>query len=619
MPALFIFWVAYFLIYGRGILAFVVRIVPRHTREKTMRVLGVRGSADVPSIEEAIVFRFKAAGFQVQRSLVNRLRCPVRKYAAATDLKDETVLAESVTPLWTAHEIAERNLIAGKIQNLRVAAKELHGVELPAGATFSFWAQVGKPTASKGYVSGRELRQGCVIPSVGGGLCQLSNALYSAALDAGLEIVERHAHTKVIPGSLAEVGRDATVFWNYVDLRFRSTMPIRIEVELSADSLIVRFRGQPAEQTATEATSEVISTEARSQIKHQNSCQTCGVTSCFRSVKRPQSLEIGRVAYLLDEYWSEFDRYLQENSPDAVMIPLDGKRWRKANYAWSVSQVQNVYQAIGVTLLRSLTSRQLATQGKARQEALLKFDQQLAETFAVRLQYDMTHLVVMQNLLPFLWRDGHLGGRTFDVLMTRSPLFILQDRLDQAAAHHPESSTLADFRANAEFVALERHAIAAARHLITPHRDIAALFPEKAILLDWNLPEVQAIKPPTGKRVLFPASTVGRKGAYELRQVARDLGLEIAVLGRELEGENFWEGVTVQEAQGLETIDLVVLPAYVEHRPRVVLSAIAQGIPAIVSEACGLAGVPGVVTVPTGDVEALKRAIAAELTGTKSS
>ena len=390
MPALFIFWVAYFLIYGRGILAFVVRIVPRHTREKTMRVLGVRGSADVPSIEEAIVFRFKAAGFQVQRSLVNRLRCPVRKYAAATDLKDETVLAESVTPLWTAHEIAERNLIAGKIQNLRVAAKELHGVELPAGATFSFWAQVGKPTASKGYVSGRELRQGCVIPSVGGGLCQLSNALYSAALDAGLEIVERHAHTKVIPGSLAEVGRDATVFWNYVDLRFRSTMPIRIEVELSADSLIVRFRGQPAEQTATEATSEVISTEARSQIKHQNSCQTCGVTSCFRSVKRPQSLEIGRVAYLLDEYWSEFDRYLQENSPDAVMIPLDGKRWRKANYAWSVSQVQNVYQAIGVTLLRSLTSRQLATQGKARQEALLKFDQQLAETFAVRLQYDLS-------------------------------------------------------------------------------------------------------------------------------------------------------------------------------------------------------------------------------------
>jgi hypothetical protein len=28
----------------------------------------------------------------------------------------------------------------------------------------------------------------------------------------------------------------------------------------------------------------------------------------------------------------------------------------------------------------------------------------------------------MQNLLPFLWRDGHLGGRTFDVLMTRLPI-----------------------------------------------------------------------------------------------------------------------------------------------------------------------------------------------------
>ena len=63
-----------------------------------------------------------------------------------------------------------------------------------------------------GFVAGRELREGCMVSSIGGGLCQLSNALYAAALEAGCEIVERHAHSKVVPGSLAERGLDATVF-----------------------------------------------------------------------------------------------------------------------------------------------------------------------------------------------------------------------------------------------------------------------------------------------------------------------------------------------------------------------------------------------------------------------
>ncbi len=86
---------------------------------------------------------------------------------------------------------------------------------------FSFWRHVGRPTRGRGFADGRELREGCIVPSVGGGFCQLSNALYAAALDAGCEIVERHAHSRRVPGSMAEAGRDATVFWNYVDLRFR--------------------------------------------------------------------------------------------------------------------------------------------------------------------------------------------------------------------------------------------------------------------------------------------------------------------------------------------------------------------------------------------------------------
>jgi vancomycin resistance protein YoaR len=61
--------------------------------------------------------------------------------------------------------------------------RAIDGVVVPAGGVFSFWAQVGRPVARRGFAPGRELREGCLVPSVGGGLCRLSNALYQAALE----------------------------------------------------------------------------------------------------------------------------------------------------------------------------------------------------------------------------------------------------------------------------------------------------------------------------------------------------------------------------------------------------------------------------------------------------
>jgi vancomycin resistance protein YoaR len=160
-----------------------------------------------------------------------------------TDAKHEYpfIAAESRTPLWSEDSQAERSLQIGKVQNLRCALRNLNGATIPAGGIFSFWKQIGRATPRRGYVRGRQLREGCLYPAVGGGLCQLSNALYDLALKSGCEIVERHPHTSIVPGSAAEVGRDATVAWNYIDLRFRPSAPLRIEAFLTRDELVVRF------------------------------------------------------------------------------------------------------------------------------------------------------------------------------------------------------------------------------------------------------------------------------------------------------------------------------------------------------------------------------------------
>jgi hypothetical protein len=193
--------------------------------------------------------------------------------------------------------------------------------------------------------------------------------------------------------------------------------------------------------------------------------------------------------------------------------------------------------------------------------------------------------------------------------MTRLPLREMEATLDKAAKLYPESPTLADFRAPAELTEAEREALCAARQWITPHRAIAALAGERALLLDWQLPPSRRITP--GNTIVFPASTLGRKGAYELRAAARETGLPVRLCGPAIESAEFWNGVAISRACGdwLEGASVVVLPAWVEHQPRRLLEALAAGVPVIASAACGLSPLPGLTIVPCGDVAALVSAI----------
>ncbi|MFD2261325.1 VanW family protein [Lacibacterium aquatile] len=145
------------------------------------------------------------------------------------------------SPLYGSADPAEIELQLGKVENLRVAARHLDGLRIPTGEVFSFWRQVGRPVRSRGFVEGRELRQGCLVPTVAGGICQLSNSLFQVARQAGQEIVERHGHSQQIPDAAFGPGEDATVFWSYVDFRFRAKGDVVLRVSLSADDLIVRL------------------------------------------------------------------------------------------------------------------------------------------------------------------------------------------------------------------------------------------------------------------------------------------------------------------------------------------------------------------------------------------
>jgi glycosyltransferase involved in cell wall biosynthesis len=220
-----------------------------------------------------------------------------------------------------------------------------------------------------------------------------------------------------------------------------------------------------------------------------------------------------------------------------------------------------------------------------------------------------------------LWRNGHLGGREVTVLMTRLPLSLMHSRLDRAYQQHPERRTLGDFRAPACLVEAEAAALDYADRIVTPHAELAHLYPGKTAELYWEKP---VAKPsdrldPAPRRIAFPGPTVARKGAYELREAARALDLEILCLGNELEGTGFWEGIgtrrpdTAAAGAWLPQVAAVVQPALVEERPRHLLAALAAGIPIVATEACGIAAAPGVTIVPAGNTQALIAALSTVL------
>jgi vancomycin resistance protein VanW len=115
-----------------------------------------------------------------------------------------------------------------KLHNLRKGIARLHGIVLPPGYLLSFWHVVGRAGRREGYQPSRNIINGRLTTDFGGGLCQLSSAMYELALMVGLEIMERHAHSTNVytpETTYTPLGLDATIAYGYKDLRIRNNGP----------------------------------------------------------------------------------------------------------------------------------------------------------------------------------------------------------------------------------------------------------------------------------------------------------------------------------------------------------------------------------------------------------
>jgi vancomycin resistance protein YoaR len=107
--------------------------------------------------------------------------------------------------------------------NIGRAAELIDGTVLKPGEEFSLNGTVGERTAENGFTTGFVIQNGIFREDLGGGVSQMATTTFNAAFFAGLEDIEHKPHSVYI--DRYPVGREATVAWPTVDLRFGNNTP----------------------------------------------------------------------------------------------------------------------------------------------------------------------------------------------------------------------------------------------------------------------------------------------------------------------------------------------------------------------------------------------------------
>jgi vancomycin resistance protein YoaR len=152
--------------------------------------------------------------------------------------------------------------IPNRKHNVELAVERLDGALVPPDGVFSFNTATGAQTVANGYLQGFGIAlvggkddgsgQYRAVPSVGGGICQVSTTVFQAVYQAGLPLEERNWHAVWLPNygppnsPTGMKGLDATVDDQAgLDFKFQNTTGGWLAIEATADGtwVTVALRG----------------------------------------------------------------------------------------------------------------------------------------------------------------------------------------------------------------------------------------------------------------------------------------------------------------------------------------------------------------------------------------
>ncbi|MEO1446043.1 MAG: VanW family protein [Cyanobacteria bacterium J06635_11] len=168
---------------------------------------------------------------------------------------------ESTTPI---PDRGSPEVRTNRIQNLQLATQKIHQLQLDPGKVFSFCNRVGDANLRNGYRAGAVYIGGQLKTGAGGGLCLIATNLFHLFLNAGCEILERHAHSIDAYGRdrFYELGQDAAIAYGYKDLIIRNQthipLVLKLEILPKSGKVVSSILGQSPSPLAVTVESFVI-------------------------------------------------------------------------------------------------------------------------------------------------------------------------------------------------------------------------------------------------------------------------------------------------------------------------------------------------------------------------
>lgn len=121
-----------------------------------------------------------------------------------------------------------------RTHNVTTCCNYLNNTIIKSNEIFSFNDTLGPFNEEQGYTESTGFdSEGKIIKIIGGGICQVSSTLYNVALNSKFEIIERNEHSA--PVDYVAQGKDATICYPYVDLKFKNTSNTDIKIKSNCD------------------------------------------------------------------------------------------------------------------------------------------------------------------------------------------------------------------------------------------------------------------------------------------------------------------------------------------------------------------------------------------------
>ncbi len=196
------------------------------------------------------------------------------KQAFESDTEGMTLTVETEAPKVTAAQLKEMlfrdrlgtfssnfaTSTAARASNVILTAQRINGYILMPGDVFSYDKTIGRRTVANGFREAGVYVGNKVESGIGGGICQTSSTLYSAALYANLEIVSRTSHS--LPVSYVPAGMDATIAEGYIDLKIRNNTeyPVKIEAIVNGRKITCSILGVSVPGQTVELAHSTVST-----------------------------------------------------------------------------------------------------------------------------------------------------------------------------------------------------------------------------------------------------------------------------------------------------------------------------------------------------------------------